>query len=420
MSIDVSRLQVTLEEGERWRRTLNITIPSEIVQAERHAAMKRLSSKLKLPGFRAGRIPAAVLEKRFGPAVDQELLDRVIGEAYRGVLREQELRPISEGEVGEVEYRRDEDLTFQVSFDVAPRIELARLGGFQVRKPASHVSDEDVDKVLQRIREQHGTWVPAGEGSPQGGDRVSVTIEQLEDEEAEPRPYEFVLGEGEAIPQIEEAIRTLEAGATGEFTISVPAEEGADAPPPPPRSLRIHLDGFKRLELPELDDALAGRAGDFESLEELRVRIREDLEREAESEAESQLRGMLLEQVVGANPFEVPESMVDQYLRAALGNREDIPEERFREAKEQLGEHAVRAVQRHLVIRTIAESRELRATEEEVDRRIEEIAERNGRDPGEVYGHLQKSGRLDELEQEITERKVFDFLKQESTITDAG
>ena len=420
MPIDVSTLQVSLEEGERWRRTLSITIPSDVVQSERRVTMKRLSTRLKLPGFRAGKVPPGVLEKRFGPAVDQELLDRVINEAYRGVLQDRELSPISEGEIGEVNYKPEADLSFRISFDIAPELELARLGGFKVERPRVSVSNEDIDRVIDRIREQQGNWLPLDDGTPEGGDRVEVRIRQMEEDGAEPRPYEFVLGDGEAIPQIEEAIRTLLVGGSGEFTITVPAEQGSEEPPPPPQLLEISLDSLKRLELPALDDALAKTAGDFDTLADLRQRVREDLEKEAEREAEGRLRGALLEQVIAANPFDVPETMIDQYIRAALGNREDIPEDRFREAKEQLRPHALQTVQQHLVVTRLAEVKELRATDEEIDARIEEIAARNDRNPGEVYARLQKSGQLEDLEREITETKVFDLLKQDSTITDAG
>ncbi len=419
MSIDAANLEVSLEEGERWRRTLRITVPSDLVEAERQIALKKLSSRLKLPGFRAGKVPRSVVEKRFGPALEQELLDRVVGEAYREVLRERALRPISEGEVHGVDYEPQADLSFQVSFDVAPQVELARVGGFKVQRPTSAVGEEEVEKVLERVREQEGTWVPTEEGHPEEGDMVSVRIQQVEEEGAEPRPYEFTLGKGEAIPDVENAIRTLEVGASEEFAVSFPddaSEEGAGEGPE--QRLRIFLDARKQLELPELDDTFARSAGDFESLDELRARIREDLKAEAERESEAKLRGALLEQVLAANPFEIPESMIDQYVRSTLGNPEDLSEERLQEAKEQLRPRAVQGVKRFLVVDRLAELHDLKATEDEVDERVEEIAGRSDSSPSDVYGRLQRSGQLDHLEREITERKVFEFLKEQSTIDD--
>ncbi len=416
MPLDISMLDVSVAEGERWRRTLKITVPSDLVQAERKAAVKKLSSRLKLPGFRTGKIPPAMVEKRFGPAVEKEVLDQVIGEAYRGALEESSLRPISEGEIGEINYQPESDLRFEISFDVAPQVELARIGGFQVKRPAVEVSEEQVEAVLTRIREHEGTWMPVETGSPDDGDLVSVRIQRLEEEEGEPRPYEFVLGRDQAIPDVENSIRTLDVGGSGEFTVQFPEAAEGDQPREVEQELKITLEGRKRLELPELDDALASAAGDFETLDELVEKVREDLSKEAERESETEIRGALMEQILSANPFEIPESMVDQYVRSALGDPNDLPDEQFAEAKEQLRPRATHTVKRHIVINRVAEDQELAASSEEVDARIEEIAERTDATLSEVYSRLQKSGQLDHLEREITERKVFEFLQEQSEI----
>ncbi len=416
MALDISKLEVAVAEGKRWRRTLSITVPSMLVQAERKAAVKKLSSRLKLPGFRSGKIPTALVEKRFGPTLEQEVLDHVIGEAYRGALEEQSLRPISEGKVGEIDYQPESDLKFEISFDVAPQVELARIGGFKVERPAIQVTQEQVDGVLARIREQKGTWIPIETGSPDSGNLVSVQIERLNEEEDEPRPYEFVLGKDQAIPDVERSIRTLEVGGSGEFTICFPEDMADEERRGTEQSVKIVLDGRKQLKLPELDDAFAASSGKFKTLEELTDQIREDLTEVATGKADEALQGELIEQILSANPFDIPESMVDQYVLSALGHPEDLPDEQFAEAKEQLRPRAIHAVRRHIVIDRISEVQELVASGEEVDTRIEEIAEQTSGTLSEVYSRLQKSGQLDHLEREITEKKVFDFLQEQSEI----
>lgn len=419
-AIDPSKLRISLEEGERWRRTLRITVPSEILARERRAAARKLSGRVNLPGFRKGKVPPEVVEKKFGPALDREVLDRVIQDAYKGALDERALRPVSEGEVGDVQYEPDSDLTFRISFDVAPEFELARTGGFKVERPALQVGDEQVEEVLTRIRKQEGTWRPVEEGTPEDGDLVTVRIQRLAEEGDEPRRYEFTLGEGEAIPDIEEAIRSLEVGSSGDFTVTFPPDFPDEERRGDEDRLRIFLDGRKTLELPDLDDDFAASVGDFESVEALREKILEDLTREAEEEADAHVRGALMEQILEANEFQVPESMIDQYIRGMLGNSEELTDERLREVKEEVRPRAEYAVKRYLVMRKLAEDHELEATEDDLDGRVQEIAERSDTTPGEVYARLQKSGRLESLEQEITDRKVFDFLKEQSTITDAA
>lgn len=420
-TLDASKLQVSLEEGERWRRTLSITVPSEVVRNERQAAARKLSSRVKLPGFRKGKVPPAVVEKQFGAALDREVVDRVIEQAYRGALEERGLRPISEGEVGDIDYAPDSDLKFRISFDVAPKIELPRLGGFKVERPPVEVSEEEVEQVLERIREQEGTWNPVEEGTPEQGDMVSIRIQRLEVEGDEPRPYELTLGKDEAIPDVEAAIRSLEPGASGDFDVTFPDDFPNEERRGQTDRLRIFLDARKTLDLPELDDAFARSVGeDFETLDELRDRIRSDLREEAGAQSEAQVRGSLLENILDANPFEVPESMIDQYVRTALGGPEDLSEERLQEAKSELGARAGYGVKRYLIIQEVARAHDLGATEEEIDARIEEIAEGSGTTAGEVYSRLQKSGRLERLEQEFTEKKVFDFLKGQSEITETA
>lgn len=428
MAIDTSRLTIDLSEEDAWRRVLHITVPADLVEEEEKRTAKKLAKEMKPPpGFRKGKVPARVVKQQYGEVLRREAVDQVIQEAYREALRARELRPISKGEVENVQYQPEDDLKFQVAFDVEPAVELSRLGGFTVERPGIEVDEGEVDQVLERVREQHGVWQPIEEGKPEDGDQVSVSIERAEDDESwsEPSDYEFQLGKNEAIPDVEEAIRSLEVGGADEFTIGFPTtsqeegpEEGQDEAEATSH-LRITLKGRKTLELPELDDELAREASDVETLEELREKIRTDLGREAEREADKQVRQRLLNAVLEANPFEVPRSMVDQYMESVLGEQKDqLPQEKLQEIREAMKGEAEAAVKRFLVVERIAATQELKATEDEVDEKVREIAESNEVEPDQVYGQLQKAGRLDALEREITEEKVFNFLKEQSTIQD--
>jgi trigger factor len=423
MPIEASQLRVSVEEEENWRRTLEVTVPASVVSEERDKLVQRLAGRLKLPGFRSGRIPASVVEKRYGPALNREMLDQVIGEAYREALTLEALKPISEGEVQEVEYEPDEDLTFAISFDVRPEFEVGRLGGFVLQQPPTEVGESEVDKVLEQLQEQNATFVPVEdeEGSPETGDQVSLAVWRLEDGEprGEPQEYDLVLGSGDAIPDVESAIYTLSPGESGDFTVTFPD----DFPDPDRRGadqhLRIELRGRKLQELPELDDEFARSVGDFEELETLRARIREDLEAEAAQQAEGAVRRQIMDQLLEANPFQVPETMVERYLENVLGDTEGADPEQVEQARAQIRPEAQKAVKRILLLERIAETQDLRATEDEMDDRIEAVAEKNDVSPSQVYARFQKSGRLEALEREITEGKVFEFLKEQSEIVPA-
>jgi trigger factor len=407
MPIEASRLRIDLQEKERWRRTLKVTVPAELVQEERQKAAAKLAKRLKLPGFRAGKVPAAVIERRFGGALNQEMLNDLIGEAYREALRVEELQPISEGQVENVDYEPEQDLSFSISFDVNPQIELSRLGGFKVRRPRLAVTEEDVGRVITRLREQAGAWKPVDSGSPVAGDRVAVTVTRLDTEqEAQGRAYELVLGEGDAIPDVEAAIMTLAPGGSDEFTVTFPQGETGEIES---QRLRIELRERNVRDLPALDDEFARTVGEFEDLAALRARVREDLEREAEGQTEGAIRAQLLDQIVEANPFEIPASMVDRYIDTMLGETKDADPERVERVKEQLRPESEHAVKRLLAIERVADTQQLR---------IESVASRNQMSAAETYARLQKAGRLQTIEREITEEKVFRFLKEKSTVED--
>ncbi len=420
MSIDASRLQISVQEQERWRRLLSVTVPAALVAEEEKKAAAKLAGRIKMKGFRKGHVPKQVVASRYGGALRQEALDRLINEAYRHALAAEDLRPISEGQLEDVSYEPQQDLTFSIAFDVQPQIELGRVGGFVVERPQATITDDHVAEILRNIQEQNGVWKPLEEGTPEVKDLVAVHIRRLDgDADAEGKDYEFVLGEGQAIPEIEAAIRTLQPGASGEFTVTFPDDFPDEKRRGEQERVEVTLQGRKVLEVPELDDALARQVGSFDTLDELKARIREDLERDAAEQVESAIRGRLLDFLLEANPFEVPRSMVDRYAESVLGEQRDIPPERLQEIRESIRPEAERAVKRLLIIDRVAQTQDLHATEEDLDRRVEEIAAKNDTAPEKVYASFQKSGRLEALEREITERKVFEFLKGQSEITEA-
>ncbi len=416
MTLDASRLQISVQEQERWRRRMSVTVPASVVREEEQRAAKKLASRANLKGFRKGRVPSKVIESRFGGALRQEALDKLIADAYRQALVTEKLRPISEGEIEEVQYEPEKDLVFHVAFDVQPVIELGRLGGFAVERPVPEVKEEHVEQVLKLIQEQNGVWQPVEEGRPADGNLVSVKILRLDDPGAEERDYEFALGQGDAIPDIEAAIKTLEPGGEGEFSITFPDDLPDEERRGRAEQVRITLVSRRDLVLPPLDDDLAKQVGDFDSLAELTTKVREDMVKEAEERADATVRRALVDNLLDANPFEVPGSMVDRYVDSFLGDTKNAPRDRLEEVRQQLRPEAERAVKRILLVDRVAEIQGLGATEDDIDAKVEEIATANNTSAAKVYASMQKAGRLESLERDLTEEKVFDFLMEQSEI----
>ncbi len=423
-------LRIDVQEPESWSRRLAVTVPRERVKRIRQSVASQLSRNVRLPGFRKGSIPASLVEKQFGPAIEQETVDRVIQESYKEVLENGDFQPITQGVVENVHYHPGEDLTFEVHFEVQPTIQINNIAGFAVQRPPAEVTDEDVESVIERIRAERGTVRVLEEGVADQGDEVTVEITDLVAEEgsedAGARPFRFTLGEGQAIPDIEDAIRTLAPGAEGEFTVRYPSDFPDEELRGREQRLRIKLNELRRRDLPPMDDAFAQSLGEFESVDTLRERIRTDLEAEKQRNSEAAMRAALVEQVLAANSFEVPPSMVDRYLGFMTGEAQQDPkkmpkrtpeqEERFSQMRQMMRPQAEAALKRMLVVEHLADREGLRATADEVDARVEKLAEEHGISPSDAWIQLEKGGQIQALESEITEDKVFEYLRSQNTV----
>ncbi len=415
-------LKVDIEQPSDWARKLSITVPADRVQQERRKIATQFASRVRMPGFRKGRVPASVVEKQYGSSIDSETVERVINSAYQEELREQGLSPISQASVENVDYQPGEELRFDVAFEVRPEIVLEQLGGFTVKAPSKAVAELDVEKVIDRLREQNASWTAVESGSPAEGDRVKVEITPIhgdEAESAEPREYEVVLGAGEILEDIDAGIRTLEPGGEEVFTVELPEPAEGEAKEEDHR-VRLRLLSMERPELPVADDAFAKELGAFESIETLRSRVREDLEAEAERESSREVRRQLIQKVLEANPFDAPPSLVDQYLDNVLQAPEDADPEEVAAAKTQTRPAAEQAVRRMLVIERVADLESLHPTPEDVDQRVAEIAAENEMEAAEIRRQLSQSGRLQALASDLMEKRVFDYLKSLSTIEQEG
>jgi trigger factor len=210
-----SELKISIEKPATWSRRLTITVPAERLEQEKQTTARRLAQKVKLPGFRKGKVPATMLERRFGQAIEQETVERVINEAYREAVQREKLQPITQAAIDNIDYSAGSDLTFRVDFEVRPEIELNRLGGFRVQRAVQSVGDEAVDRVVQRLREQHATWHPLTEEAPVLGDMGIVEITPIDNGTAgAPRRYQIFLGEGQVRPRSRSG-SVREAGRAG-------------------------------------------------------------------------------------------------------------------------------------------------------------------------------------------------------------
>jgi trigger factor len=412
-------IEVISRKSEGVERRLGISIAAAHVAAAKERATKRVAGQVRLPGFRPGKAPTAVVRKKFGSEIEQEALEALMREAYQSVLESEKLEPVTQPHAHDVKFEEGQPLTFELHCEVKPVIELAHLSGFKVKRPSNVVTDQMVTDQIAEMRDQRATWTPVEE-KPREGDMVSVQLAVADETGVVPegKEYRIVLGSGQAIAAIEEVIMGLEPGANIERSVKWPDDFPDPEQAGKSKQVRVVLNDVKRKALPALDDTLARELGDFDSLDALTKAVREDLEDQAKREADASVRTALVDEIIGANPFDVPPTWVRE-LVSHYAQAYKIPEEEQEKFATEFRSMAERQVRRDLILETIAQKEMLVAEEKDVDARVAEMAAKRGADAGQVYSALQKAGRIREIERGITEDRVFEYLLSQNTVEQA-
>jgi trigger factor len=409
-------IEITPKKTDGLERLIEVRVPIETVRDAEDRAAKRYASGARLPGFRPGKAPAAMIKKRFKDAIRQQVIESLVQEAYQEVLDREKLKVASQPHVHDLKFEEGQPLSFELHVEIRPDVALARTQGFRVTRSRTDVTDDAVREQIEQIRDQKATWNPV-DGRPSPGDMVRVELSTADENGAfpEPREYPLVLGAGQAIAGVEELIMELSSGETREKPVRWPDEFPDEAQRGKTKPVRVHLLEVKRKTLPALDDAFAHGVGDFESLASLQSTVRKDLEDHANRDADASVRQQLVDQLSAANPFDVPPSWVSQLIDgyAQAYQVPDTDRDKFRAEFRPVAERQVR---RDLIIDAIAEAEGLKATEADIDERVADVAAKRGADPGQVYASLQKAGRLREIEQSITEDKVFAWLLERNEV----
>jgi len=440
-------IEITPQSQDAARRTYAVSVSLEKVAEAEAATTARYAKQLKVPGFRKGHVPAAVVRRKYSDAIRQSVIEALLRESWQATQAKEALKPVADPQVRNVKFEEGAPLTFELLVDVKPEITLTRLGGFRLTRRVQAVTDEMVEAQLQQIREQRAPWVPAPERA-KPGDLVEATITNLDEAAADaqaapdaPRqgtaaavapsarssqaasataqePVRFVLGQGRALPGLESRLMELDSGQSWEGTLTFPDDHPDAAKRGQSRRVRVTLGEVKRMELPALTDEFAREVGEFASIDALKAAIRTDLEAEARREADARVRGELIDQIAAANNVSVPPSLMDRALAAYIAAYGVSEDQRGRFAAE-FRPVAEAGVRRDLIVEAVAEQAHLHATAEALDARIADLARRRGETPAAVRATLEKAGRLREMERSMTEENVFTHLLGQSTVEDA-
>lgn len=372
-------MQVTVEAGEGLARRMTVELPADDVEQQVDQKLREVARQARLPGFRPGKVPMRVLRQRFGESVRGEVLGEMVQSTFPQAVAEQELRPAGQPRIEPDIDTKSGRYAYVARFEVLPEIDLQDLAGKRVARPVAEVADADVERMIERLREQRRTFEDV-ERPAQDGDRVTISFagsidgEPFEGGSGESR--QLVLGSGTFIPGFEAQLEGVRAGDERLVEVTFPEDYQNSELAGRAAQFQVSVETVAEPHLPEVDaefmTAFGIGDGDFERF---RADVRTNMERELKQRIESKLKSQVMDALLEANPVDLPEVLINeeiqslkqQTLQSAGGVNIDLPSELFAES-------AARRVKLGLVIAEVVKRHELQPSQERVRELVEELA----------------------------------------------
>lgn len=424
----------TVEHVGPCKKLLRVVVPAADVQAKLDEQYETLRENASVPGFRKGRAPRVLLEKRFGEQVVDEVKETLMSEACEAALEENGLVRIGEPSYDQVEFAADSDFTFEITVEVEPEFEVPEYKGLKLVRPKAEIGDENVDKALERIRAECGAFEPVEDGEVQEGDGLQVEWSlQCEGELAASEDNATISAEATNVGGVEtkglpEALAGAKPGDTREAPALFPEDHPNEAYRNKEGRIQVRINRIYRRRLPELDDAFA-KTLDFDSLEELKKEVRVRLQRTAEREVQERVEDEAINQLLDAVQIELPESMVKMLSREILlrqqlrmrydGVAEPDIQERLKSLQGMSEDLASRQYRVMFLLRKIADKEKIFVTEDEVAARLESLAAQSDMSVSQVVKEMEeRGGGLSSLRAQMRDEKVIQMILTHAEIQD--
>lgn len=420
-------MKVAVEELEACKRRLAVEAPVDVVQKEWERAYGRVQKQARLPGFRKGHVPRSLVKLHFADDVRREVAEHLIPDVYRQALTEARIDPVNEPDLQEVKLEENSPLSFVAVVEVKPAIALADYKGLDVQHAPPPVSDEDVARTIEQMREQQAEFRSVERAAAEG-DLVIVdyTLAPEAHDPTTANGYHFVVGGGNVVPEIDAAVVGMRAGEKKEIELRFPDDHRMESLRGKGGTASLKVSEVKEKILPALDDDFAKSLGQFDTLEALRAEVRTQLEARREVEQRRELEDKLVEGALKRHEFTVPEAMVMrqiahqvEHARERLRRQGVDPDGVQWDYQKLIGElrpGAEQAVRRALLLEAIADNEALTVADGDLDAEVDKIAKASQRPAPAVRRMMEKSGDLDSLRHGLRERKTLDFLIQHASI----
>lgn len=408
---------------EGCKHSLEISIPVEEVESETSRVVDSVQKRAKLPGFRPGKAPATLIRKQFAGDIRQQVLENLIPVHLQKQLEVENLNPIGTPDITDVHFHDFAPLKFTATFEVIPEITLGEYTDLEVSYLDPEVTDADISKRVEELREQKAQYINIDPRPVEDGDHAVVSLESVEGVEGDPvKTDEMVLeiGAKDTFPAFTENLRGLNPGDEKDFDVTYPDDYGSEKLAG--RTVKFHaqLKGLRRKELPELDDEFAQELGDYRTVDELKEAIRKGIFGQRQYEAQQKAKDKLVDKLVDAHEFPVPEAFVERQIRnrveqslRAMAEQGIDPSQLkldWNKVKESQRGKAIREVKASLLLGKVSERESIHATRDEVDAEVEKIARQQRKPVAAVHMEFEKDGTLGRIASHIQTDKTLNFL----------
>jgi trigger factor len=408
---------------EGCRHSLEIAIPVEEVEGETSRITADVQKRARLPGFRPGKAPATLIRKQFGGDIRQKVLESLIPKYLQKQFEAENLNVVGTPDIKDVHFQVGEPLRFKAEFEVVPEIELKDYKDVEVPYHDPEVTDEDLGKRIEEIREQKATYANIDPRPLENGDHAVVALLSVAGVEGEPvKQDEMVLeiGGADTFEAFSDNLRGLSPGEESEFDVPYPADYGA--PRLAGKTVRFHatVKGVRKKEFPELNDEFAQDLGDYRNMEELREAVRKALFAQRQQEAQQEAKNQIVDRLVDWHEFPVPAAYIDRQIRnrveqtlRAMASEAIDPRSLqldWEKVKESQRDKAVREVKASMLLSKIAEREAIGVTRDEVDREVERLARQQREPVAALHLKFEKDGTLGRIASHIQTEKTLTFL----------
>lgn len=430
-------MPVVIENTAPCRKTLRVEVPAERVAGVRAEVLREFKKVANIPGFRPGKAPEPMVEKRYAAEIDDELRKRLIPESYREALAEHKLRIVGYPQLSDVEYAPGKPLTFKAVVDTAPEFDLPEYKGIELTKQEVVVTDDEVKETVDALREQQADFAAVEGRGLQTCDFAVLNysgvvdgkpIAELDVENktlGENKNFWLLIETDSFLPGFSEQLLGAQAGEKRQVLVDFPAEFPQKALAGKKGTYFVDVTAIKEKKLPELNDEFAKKAG-ADTLEKLNEEVRKNMTAEREAAAKGELRKQVVDQLLGKIEFEVPESLLAQETRSIVYDlvRENTlrgaTKEQLEQKKDEIFGFAARSARERLrasfVLDAIARAEKLKVEESEMEARIHDLAQRYRMTPEKLKAQLAERDAFGEIEEQILVGKTLDFLVANASV----